>query len=252
MFTEERHKQILSYLNTNHRASVTELSQYLEVSESTVRRDLNDLEKEGKLRRTHGGAIAMDQVRFEPPYLEKQASFLEEKKNIAEKALQLIRSGETVLLDAGTTTLQLAKQFYALSLTVVTNSVDVLNELQHSQQVELHSTGGMIRAETGAMVGPYAEEFLRKIKVDKVFLGMNAVDLDEGLSTPNALEAQMKREMIQAGKEVILLCDHSKLGKVTLNKVASLTELDLIITDRKAPAAFIDGCQALGVEVMTV
>jgi DeoR family transcriptional regulator, fructose operon transcriptional repressor len=252
MFTEERHQQILSYLNKYHRASVPELSQVFQVSESTIRRDLSELEQKEMLRRTHGGAVSVDFVRMEPTVREKQTTNLSEKESIAKTASEWIKEKETILLDSGTTTLQLAKHLHSLNLTIVTNSVSVLTELQDMKNIELLSTGGTVRSQIGAMVGPYAEGFIRRIKVDKLFLGINGVDVRNGLSTPNVLEAQIKKEMISAARQVILLCDHSKLGKITLHQVAPLSEIDVIITDKNASISFLEECDQLGIDVSTV
>jgi DeoR family fructose operon transcriptional repressor len=252
MFTEERHQQILAYLNKYHRASVPELSQTFQVSKSTIRRDLSELEQKEKLRRTHGGAVCLDFVRMEPTVKEKQTTNLSEKERIAKTASEFIKEKETILLDSGTTTLQLAKHLHSLNLTIITNSVSVLMELQDTQNIELLSTGGTVRSQIGAMVGPYAEGFIRKIKVDKLFLGMNGVDVRNGLSTPNVLEAQIKKEMISAARQVILLCDYSKLGKITLHQVTSLSDMDMIITDKNAPPSFLEECEQIGIDVIVV
>lgn len=241
----------MEYIYEHKRATVAELSEVFQVSEATVRRDLKELEEANWIRRTHGGAIPRERVGFEPGIQEKKDQFAAEKRRIAEKAVELIRDGETILLDSGTTTHQLARLLRRFSrLTVVTNSNNILQELQGMEQLELISTGGMMRRGVESLVGPIAEQTLKMIKVDKTFLGTNGLDLEEGISTPHLLEAQVKKAMIQAAKEVILLCDHSKINRISFAKVAPVSSLDILITDQKAPTDFLERIKEQNVRVI--
>jgi DeoR family fructose operon transcriptional repressor len=244
---------MMEYIYERRRATVAELSELFQVSEATVRRDLKEVEEANLVRRTHGGAIPPERVGFEPSFNEKKDQYAAEKQRIAEKAVDLIREGETVLLDSGTTTHQLARLLHRFSrLTVVTNSNNILQELQPAEHLELISTGGTVRRDTQSLVGPIAERALEMIKVDKAFLGTNALDLEEGISTPNLLEAQVKKAMIRAAKEVILLCDRSKLNRIAFAKVSPLSSVDILITDRQAPPDFLDRVREQGVRVIQV
>lgn len=241
----------MEYIYERKRATVAELSEVFRVSEATVRRDLKELEEANRIRRTHGGAIPRERVGFELSIQEKKDQFALEKQRIAEKAVELIRDGETILLDSGTTTHQLARMLGRFSrLTVVTNSNHILQELQGMEHLELISTGGMLRRGIESMVGPIAEQTLGMIKVDKTFLGTNALDPEEGISTPHLLEAQVKKAMIRAAKEVVLLCDRSKISRVSFAKVAPLSSVDILITDSKAPSDILERIQEQDVQVI--
>jgi len=251
MFTEERQQQMLQYVQERQRAAVSELSETFGVSEATVRRDLKELEEAGLLRRTHGGAITREAVGVEPSFLEKRDRFADEKQRIAKEAACLIEKNEIVLLDSGTTTYQLAKLLKRRSpLTIVTNSHQILQELQWAEHLELISTGGTVRRETLSLVGPLAERGLSMMKVDKLFLGTNGLHPEEGVTTPHLLEAQVKRAMIRSAKEVVLLCDHSKLNKTTFAKVCPLSAIDTLITDRGISADLLDQIKNDGTDVI--
>ncbi|GAV22454.1 DeoR/GlpR family DNA-binding transcription regulator [Carboxydothermus pertinax] len=250
MFGEERKLKILKYIQKNTRASVQELSQYLAVSEATIRRDLKELEKARLINRTHGGAMALHGVNFELTFREKEDKFKQEKEAIAQKALEFIEEGDTIILDSGTTVFQLAQRLKNFArLTVVTNSLIIAQELQLTSGIEVHLTGGILRRETLALVGPIAEESLEQIRVDKAFIATNGIDLKEGLTTPTLAEAAVKRKMIKAAKEVFLLADHSKAGKVTFARFAKITDLNHFITDSGISKNFAMELGKLGVQV---
>ncbi|MCY9509867.1 DeoR family transcriptional regulator [Paenibacillus larvae] len=175
---------------------------------------------------------------------------LAEKERIAAQAADLIEEGNTLLLDAGTTTFYLAKKLKKFGhLRVITNSLLVLNELKDSRNIELTLAGGIFRPETQAFIGPMAEECLDMVRVDLAFLGANGLDLEEGLTTPNLLEAAMKRKMIRIAKQVTVLADHSKIGKVSYGKVAGLTDVDSFILDTGVPEEFVSALNQRGIQV---
>lgn len=253
LFEEERKLGIFNYVQTNERASVQELAQHFGVSESTVRRDLKDLEESGQLRRTHGGAVAIQSDNSELSFMEKEDRFRLQKETIAKVAAALVQEGDTILLDSGSTTYYLAKELKTINkLTVVTNSVVVAQELAHLPNISLVMTGGTVRHETLAMVGPIAERTLEMLRVNKVFLAINGFDAQHGLTTPSITEAEMKRKMIQVGKQVILLADHSKYAKVSFAKVAGTGQINQLITDWQLPAVGAAELEEAGVEVTIV
>lgn len=253
MFEEERKQMVVQFLQKNQRASVQELSEAFEVSESTIRRDLKELEEAKMLKRTHGGAVSMQSVNFEPNILEKEDYFREEKANIARSAAQMVQEGDTILIDAGTTTLHLAKELRSISnIRVVTNSLAVLNELRDCRGIEVSLTGGIFRQETWAFVGPMTESSLEMVRVDKAFIATNGIDLNEGITTPNLIEAATKRKMTEIAREVILLSDHSKVGKVAFAKVADLKDMDYCIIDSGAPEDFVQHLRKIGIGVTLV
>jgi DeoR family fructose operon transcriptional repressor len=253
LFEEERKRNIVQFVEQQTRASVQELSQQLGVSESTVRRDLKELEEARLLKRTHGGAVSLLSVNFEAAFPDKEDRFLEEKQRIARKAAELIQEGDAILLDGGTTTLQIAKVLKNFSnLKVITNSIMALNELKDCRNIEVSITGGMLRPDTMAFVGPMTERSLEMVRVDKAFLGTNGLDLQEGITTPNMLEAATKSKMIAVAKQAILLADHSKIGQISFCKVADLREIDHCILDSAAPDSFIRGLEAMDVDFTIV
>lgn len=253
LFEEERKQKIADYVQSHERASVQELAQVFQVSESTVRRDLKDLEEAKQLRRTHGGAVALQQDNRELPFIEKEDYFRSQKEHIAQAAAAMIEEGDTVLLDSGSTTFYLAKLLKSFKqLTVVTNSIMVAQELANLSHIELILTGGKLRNETLAMVGPVAERMLDMVRVDKVFLAINGLDAENGLTTPSMLEAEMKRKMIRAGKRVVLLADHSKFGRIAFARVADLSQIHHLITDAGIPAQALPELEEAGIEVTVV
>lgn len=230
MFAEERKAVILQLMESGKPVKVGDLSQRFEVSESTVRRDLQELENGGLIQRTHGGAISV-QSGFELSYQEKEIRFYVEKQKIAKAAVDLVKDRETVFLDAGTTTLQIAYGLRGKTITVATNSMDIAEVFAEETQVEVIVLGGSLRKNTRSLVGFLTNEMLVNLHFDKVFLAANAVDLELGVTTPNLMEAETKRHMVRAGKEVILVVDHSKLWETAMCKICNLSEIDLLLTD---------------------
>nr|WP_277674460.1 DeoR/GlpR family DNA-binding transcription regulator [Piscibacillus halophilus] len=247
LYSEERKNKICIYVQNNHRASVHELCNEFDVSESTIRRDLKELEDEKLLRRTHGGAISLESVNFEPTVTEKADRFLEEKKAISKQAATLIREGDTILIDSGTTTLELIDEVkHFTSLTVVTNSVSHADLLKESPHIEVIVPGGRLRHETQALVGPLTDRALGLLNFDKAFIGTNGIDLNQGLTTPNLIESATKHKMIQQAKQAILLVDHSKFNKISFAKFGEIKDLNYCITD-KVPESYKQAMEQLDV-----
>ena len=231
MFAEERKSKILNSLNKYGKVKVCDLSKQYEVSEVTIRRDLQELEEDEMIKRVHGGAIVNGNTKFEPTFSEKIDKFYDEKESIGKLAASIIIDGDTIALDAGTTTISIARQITAKNITVLTNSVDVAYELAKKQDVEVIITGGTLRWETRAMVGPVADNALKNFRVDKTFIGTNGLCIINGLTTPNIIEANTKREMIRIAKQTIVVCDHTKFSRVSFAKIVDLDSVDIIITD---------------------
>lgn len=253
LYEEERKRMIVEYVRQQGRASVQELAQLLQVSDSTIRRDLKDLEEEQQLQRTHGGAVPLFQADDdpEPSFLEKEDRFRQQKQAIAETAYSLIREGDTVLLDSGTTTYYLAKLLHGIKkLTVVTNSIVVARELANDRSIEIILTGGTLRPETQAMVGPFAERNIGMIHADKLFLATNGFDAESGLTTPNMIEASVKSKMIRSARQVILLADHSKYGRVSFVRFGELFDVNCIVTDSGISSAAVADIEAADIELI--
>lgn len=250
MYEAERKQRILELLKVNQRVDVQGLNQILHVSESTIRRDLKELEESNLLKRTHGGAIPLHNVNYEPSFLEKEVSSGQQKKAIAEKAVEWIREGDVILLDSGTTMVYLARELKRFKhLTVVTNAVPVAQELLAHNGIELILLGGTMRKDILSLVGPFAEQMLSMLHVDKTFIATNGIHKVEGLSTPNITEASIKRRMIASAKKVILLADSSKINEIKHVKFAGLSDIDVFITDDDAQEDTLSEFTSRGLEL---
>lgn len=254
MHFEKRKEKILEILQSNSSVSTSELSKNLGISDITTRRDLEKIESLGLIQRVHGGAIGISPGnRMELSFFEKCKINLEEKKRIGQKASEMVSIGDTIMLDSGTTTLQVAKYIKdKMGIHVVTNSVYILLELSESSGIDVSLTGGDLRKISRSLIGPLAINLISNIHVDKLFLGATGVSVEQGLTSPNAIEAQTKKAMIQSAKTVILLADHSKFGKATLGKFGELKDVQILITDEKTPQETIETIIECGVEVTQV
>lgn len=250
MFAEERQQRVLEALEKQSRIKVMELADLLEVSPSTIRRDLDQLEAAGLLQRTHGGALLRPQARFEPAFCEKEDQYLKEKEAIAGLAASMVQPGETIIIDAGTTTFQMLKHLREKkNLTIITNAINFAKELNADHNIELIMIGGTVRLNTQALVGPLSEANLKNFYADKAFIAANGCTAQKGLTTPNLTEAYTKRAMVQAATEVIALLDHSKFGQINLVPIIPLSELDLIITDSGIAPAYQNEMNNAGIRL---
>ncbi|MDF2720648.1 MAG: DeoR/GlpR transcriptional regulator [Paenibacillus sp.] len=255
MFAEERYLRIMELVNRDGKATVAELSEALGVSPVTVRRDLEKLEEKELLIRTHGGAMALharvSEVAHEKSFSEKEEALAAEKERIAEAAAKLINDEDAILLTAGTTNMMLAKKLAGKkSLKVVTNAANIAMQIGSYADFELILIGGKLRRKSFALVGPLAESMLSNIRVDKLFLGVDGFDLEEGLTTPNLAEANMDRSMISIAKEVIVVADHSKFGRVFFSHVAPLSLIHTVITDQMLDERICDRIRDLGIQLI--
>ena len=249
MFAEERKQRILAVLHQKPAVRVTELGRALRVSEASIRRDLADLERTGLLKRTHGGAIGARMAAIEPSLAEKEDQYQAEKAAIARLAATLVQPGDTIFLDAGSTTRQIARQLrHHHGITVVTNALNIAWELA-SSDLDLLVTGGQVRRGILSQVGPLADHVIGAVHVDKLFLGANGVDINKGVTTPNLQEAQTKRAMVERASEVILVADHSKFGRITFGRICGLDRIHRVISDDGLPAAAATALSALGLKV---
>ncbi len=229
----ERQKQILEYIDKHGCAQIKELALYHQVSEATIRRDLDELDRTGQIERTHGGAITTNRsTSFERIHSEKMNLMIDEKRRIAKKASELIKDGDTILLDSGTTNYFISQTLSSFkNITVITYDLHIANTVILHPTSTLIVTGGIRRDEYNVLLGSITEAFISDLRVNKVFLGADAVDLEFGISNANLIEAKIKKLIIQAGKKVYLVCDHSKFGRTALAKICNLTEVDTVITD---------------------
>lgn len=244
MFAEERHKRILDLVRAGNPVKVIELSEMLDVSESTIRRDLQDLEQAGLLQRTHGGAVS-SQLGLELSFGDREVQLLEEKRSMADVAASLVEDGETVLLDAGTTTLEIAKALRNKKITVATNSMEIVHVFMEGSEVNVIVLGGALRKNIHSLVGPITDVTLKKLYFDKVFLAANAVDIEFGATTQNMIEAQTKATMVTVGREIYLVADHSKFGKRCFAKICGLEEITGLITDNNTEEGILTSLRGI-------
>jgi DeoR family fructose operon transcriptional repressor len=231
VFAEERKHQILAALQRTPAIRAVDLGRALGSSVASIRRDLADLERSGLLKRTHGGAVSNGLATFEPSLAQKEDQYQVEKAAIAALAASLVEPGDTIFLDSGSTTRQIARELrHQRNITVVTNALNVASELA-SSDLEIILTGGHLRRGVLSQVGPIAEQAIAGLHVDKLFLAANGVDLAKGVTTPNIVEARTKRAMVDNASEVILVVDHSKFGRVTFGRVCGFERVHTIITD---------------------
>ena len=232
MYAEERQEAIVERARGKGRVEVASLASALDVSLETVRRDLGVLEKRGMLRRTHGGAVPVERVRFEPEVSERQAAQVAEKARIAEAALEFLPERGTVALDAGTTTAALAELLPAgRELTVLTNCLPIASALASNPSTKVVISGGRVRARTLATVDDAAARFLEDFAPDVAFIGANGVSAGRGLTTPDEAEAAAKKALVRGAGRVIALADHTKVGREHFVRFARPEEVDVLITD---------------------
>lgn len=233
MLPRQRKRTIVELVSERDGCSVTELADELGYSKATIRRDLQALEEEQLIERSHGGALPVTSVGNEEAYDQKEVQHLETKSVIAEHAIEELHEGQVVFFDTGTTTMQVAKLAPKDgSIVPVTNSPLLALELGKDEN-DVKVTGGTLRRSTKALVGPSAEAFMERMHFDLLYLGTNSIDVDSGLTTPNEDEARTKRRMIEHSTRVVLVADETKFDERSFVQFASFEDIDLVITDAK-------------------
>ncbi|MBA4398271.1 MAG: DeoR/GlpR transcriptional regulator [Chloroflexi bacterium] len=232
MISDLRHKRILEKIEADDTVVVSELVKEFNVSEMTIRRDLIILENRGLLRRVHGGAVSQRGRSYEPPYLARTSENLEAKQRIGRAAAEVIQNGDSITLDVGTTTLEIARNLHAKQgLTVITPSLRIANELIDHPGIRLILTGGILRSGEFSMVGHLAERIFADFFVDKLFLGGGAVDMKVGVSEFNIEDTLVKRAMLKSAKKVYLVADSSKFRQVAFTSIVPMSGVHTVITD---------------------
>lgn len=253
IFVEERRECIMKLLQKYRRITLVELSKAFDVGEVTLRRDLNELEAKGLIRRTHGGAILVDNASEEIAIKERESKNKEEKERIARFISQIVRNGETLMMDGGSTTLHIAQMLKNKNeLAIITNTPVIANELVGINGNRVILTGGVLQAKTHALVGPVAKYALSGLHADKVILGMTAMLPEEGFFTVNHYEAEIKRTMMRCGKEVIVAIDSSKIGNITFSFVSDFSRVDKLVIDSGISKEQIETIERQDVEVIVV
>ncbi|WP_245249321.1 DeoR/GlpR family DNA-binding transcription regulator [Vagococcus allomyrinae] len=233
---DNRQEQILTILKEKKSVRILDLSKQLRVSRETVRKDIVEMEEQGLLKKTYGGAV-LDEANIETDYERRRAENEREKSKIAERAYQFIEPGDTIYLDYGTSSYALAKKLKNFeNLTVVTNSIPIVNVLIHSSGINLIILGGNVRKNEDSLFGTFGLTNAKEIFVDLGFFGCAGVDVNSGVTNYHMGEIEISKVMLHHSKTVILLADETKLGKSALYKTSNLDDLDIIITtDIKEP-----------------
>lgn len=250
MLKRERQRKISEFIKEKKSATVAELSRLFGVSQVTIRRDLDGLDSQGAIERAHGGAILAERAVPEPPVIHRMAEQVEEKKRIGEAAAKLVEDGDTIFIGSGTTTLEMARHLSGKkSLTVITNALNVANCLAERPEITVVITGGLLRHSELSMIGHLTEQALTNLRADKVFIGMRAVGLQDGLTSEHLPEITTDQAIIEFAAQVILLVDHTKFGKVSTALVAPLTSVHKIVTDSGTSPEMIEELRVLGIDV---
>ncbi len=249
MQAEERQKRIEEYLLKTEFASLDELSEQVDASVSTVRRDLSLLEVKGTLKRTHGGARLTNPRTDEFTFSARDTHQLAEKEAIGKACADLILPNQTVILDAGTTVYHVARYLESKAPQIVTNSLPVANLFSAANKLEVVVTGGVIYPRLGVLVGPLAVEAFAKIRADVAIMSAGGLTL-EGVSNSHGLLIDIQRAMIQAARKVIFCFDHTKCGRQSLSKLCDLDKVDVIVTDKATPAEMVKALRKRGIEVV--
>jgi DeoR family transcriptional regulator of aga operon len=251
--TSQRRLQISELVRQHGSVQVASLARQFGVSAQTVRKDLRYLAERGVMARAYGGAIdsgAIGTVPAEPPYEAKRTVRLEEKRRIGARAASLVRPGDAVVIDSGTTAIQLAEALPDIDVTVVTNDFGVLTALAPKKNITLVMLGGELRRRNMAFYGGLTVEALDALHVDKLFLGVDGFDLERGITTHYEPEALLNRKMVEAARTVVCIADSSKFGKVCLHRIIPVSAMHTLITDTDAPDEIIQASQQLGFELL--
>jgi DeoR/GlpR family transcriptional regulator of sugar metabolism len=253
MFAEERRNAILQILQQSGRLKVDELSRDLGVSKVTIRQDLEHLEQLGMLLRAHGGAILNNRVSFERPFQMEETAFKQEKERIGKAAAGLIKAGETVILDVGTTVTAAARQLKNHpELTVITNALNIALLFEDSPQIDVLVTGGTLRPQQHSLVNPYGKLLLEQIRADVALIGVNGVSASYGITNANGAEAEMKQLFIRSAARRIVLADSGKIGNIAFARFAGISDIDHLITDEHADQEELDKLREMGLSIQVV
>jgi len=255
LLVEERRRKILDLVEKQARVTVEELVSRFGVSAVTVRGDLDALSQSGAVVRSHGGALKRVGALQDVPINVKETLHHGEKVRIGHAAAQMIRDNEIVMLDSGTTTAEVARHIKFLklkALTVITNALNIAMELANLPHLRVIMIGGILRQMSYSLVGPHAEHTLKGLNADRLFLGVDSLDPEIGLMTPWLQEAQFNAQMIRIARQVVAVADSSKLMRRNLSVIASVDQLDMLITDTAANAETVEELRRRGVEVRLV
>jgi len=253
LFAEERKSRILVMLKEKTKLVVPEICEAFGVSPATARSDLRELEDAGLLKRTHGGAINVSRAGFELDSYQKEVKNLAEKQAIAKFAASFVENGDTIAIDTGTTTLELAKQLLTKKgLTVVLNDIAIAHYLEEHSDANVLLVGGALRRKYHCMIGPVALNTLSGLSVDKAFMATNGFSVKKGMTTPDLNQAEVKKAIIEIASQVILLCDSSKIGYNGFAQVVPVAAVNILVTDSGIDPLNLNEFKTLGLDVRVV
>ena len=249
--TPERHRQILSLLTREGRLSVTQIVHAFSISEATARRDLGSLASQGKVQRVHGGVIAIEQAPPELPILQRTSEQGDEKARIGRAAAELVNDGDTLFIGSGTTALEAARNLRSRNaLTVITNSLPVMNMLAGSKDISIIALGGMLRESELSFIGHLTEQALAEVRADKVILGTRGISLEHGLTNDYLQETLTDRAILRTSRRIILVADSTKINRVSTALLAPLQSIHTLVTDSEANRKFVQALRRKGIEVI--
>jgi DeoR family transcriptional regulator, aga operon transcriptional repressor len=249
----DRHQHIITKLRKEGNVKVLDLCSELNVSSVTIRKDLKLLEDKDLLFRTHGGGTMSNPYTADKPVKEKENIQSGEKLNIGEAAASLVEQNDCILIASGTTVLSLARNIYPKgNLTVITAALNVAMELIRHPEIEVIQLGGLLRKSSSSVTGNYAEKILEDFSCSKLFLGVDGIDLEFGLTTTNMMEAQLNKKMIKASQKTIVLADSTKFGKRGFGKICGLEDIEQIITDSGISDHMVESLKGMGIEITIV
>ena len=239
---EERKKHIMELIEAHDKVTVDHLADTFDVSRETIRRYLNELEAQGKLKKVYGGAIKVSYGKIEPTYTERETKHIAEKTSIGKKAAELIQPNEFIFIDEGSTTLQIVPHLLGIkALTIVTNSFSIINLLMEYEKQEAFTgkilfLGGEVNSSHQRVCGTFSEKMLENFYVDKAFISIDGITMDHGITSLDAAKATLSSRIIAMAKNSYVLTDHSKIGVRNYYKISDLKEIDYIICDKQPPA----------------
>ena len=253
MMAEERRMHILQIVRTEGRAKVNDLVLRFKTSAVTIRNDLNELHQRGVIQRSHGGAVIQDTVFRESPVQERGKDRSGEKQRIGAMGATLVKEGETIILDSGTTTLEVARHIQKIRhLQVITNGLNIAVELLGSRTIQTIIMGGSVRNDSASVVGRATEDMLEQFSADKLFLCGAGCDPSFGVSGTNLEETMANRAMLRAAREIIVVADSSKFSKRSMSLIASFAEVDMVISDVDMTAEMQDRIRSFGCKLVLV
>ena len=251
MLAIERKHEILKKLQTEQRVLVSDLAAHYGVTEETIRRDLGKLEKEGHATKTYGGAIWGNSTKTDLSNTIRNKTNVEAKHTIAQLVASIVSDGDHLMLDDSSTSLYIAKQIKdKKELNVITNSVEIIVELSDIKGWNIYSTGGRLKQDSLALIGPQCQQMIQKFNVDKMFMSCKGLDIDAGITDSSEYHASAKQAMLASAAQKILVLDSSKFNKVSFVKIAEIADIDMVITDRRPSAQWLRRFEKLGVRFL--